>query len=127
MKAAYIIQLLAIISTIVCFLFSIFLTCQKIHWIDRIVPFLWQLIFGFLLLNSFNHGFPGELFKLLMVQIVWSVIALIISYRLLKIPTKPTRIVAWAQFVQAICLVLLFGFNYVATCWRCYGRIVWNP
>jgi hypothetical protein len=127
MNSEEIIQWLAIISAIVCLPLSIILACRKLHNIDRVFPLLWQFVFWFFSFNSFNHGFPDELFKILVFEMVWLVVALIISSRLLKISIWPAKIFAWSQIIQAVSVFVLGFSDYVASCWRHYGHIVWNP
>src|SRR5476649_680833 len=123
MNGEDIIQWLGIISTFICLPLSVILARRKLHNIDRVFPLLCQLILLFGIFNSFNHGFPGELFKIMVFDIFWSIIALIISYRLLRIQTWPTRIFAWSQFTQVISLLILAFSAYAVSCWRHYGHI----
>jgi hypothetical protein len=127
MNGEEIMQWLAIVSTVVCLPLSIILACRKLHNIDKVFPLLWQLVFWFSAFNSFNHGFPGELFKELVFQMVWSLVALIISNRLLKIKIWPAQIFAWSQIVQIFSLLILGFLGYASSCWRHYGHIVLNP
>jgi hypothetical protein len=76
---------------------------------------------------SFNHGFPGELFKILVIGTIWLVVALIVSSRLLKTSCWPAKIFAWSQIIQGAGGFVLDLLGYTSSCWRYYGHIVWNP
>ncbi|HEY4415882.1 MAG TPA: hypothetical protein VGO57_09335 [Verrucomicrobiae bacterium] len=122
-----IIELVAAVSILVCLLFSIILTLQKNQRVDRALPLLWQIVFWWFTFGSFDHGFPGEKFKMMIFGFLWSIIALIISNRLLRIHTWRSRVFAWSQITQVITLIYLAVLAYVSSCWRHYGHIVWNP
>jgi hypothetical protein len=127
MASEEIIEWLAIISTFTCLPISVILARRKLHNIDRVFPLLWQCVLWFFIFNSFNHGFPGELFKELVFTIIWALIALVISFRLMKISALLVKIFAWSQIIQAVSLLVLAYSGYASSCWRHYGRIVWNP
>ena len=118
---------LLIIFSVVCFLLSVVVACRKLPPIDRIFPFPWQIIFWVLFILPFTHGFPSEAFREMIFAFVWSLLALINSYRLYCVPMAAVRIFAFLQFIQSVCLLFLTVLGYVSACWRYYGHIVWNP
>src|ERR1700759_3709166 len=127
MSGEEIIQWIAIISAIVSLPLSVILAFRKLHKFDRIFPLIWQLVYWFFVITSFNHGFPGELFRILVFETIWLVVALILSSRLLKKASWLSKFLAWSLIVQGAGTFVLGVLYYISSCWRHYGHVVWNP
>lgn len=116
-----------IVSCVVCLLLSIVVARRKLPLIDRIFPFIWQIILFAHFLFSFTHGFPSEEFRGMIFASIWSVLAWISSYRLYRISMTAVRVFAFFQFIQSLCILFLAVLGYISACWRYYGQIIWNP
>jgi hypothetical protein len=112
------------VSSVACFLFSVVIACRKLPPVDRFFPVFWQIVLGVIFFLPFTHGFPAEEFRILIFTTLWSIPALVVSYRLYGIPARLTQVFAFLQFVETVCVFLQSALHYISACWRYYGHIV---
>lgn len=121
-----IIALGGLITFVVCFLLSVVVALRKAQPLDRLLPLALQGVLAWLTLNSYNHGFPAELFFLFVLYLFWSLPVFFSAWRLSRL-TALYRVMSWLQLLEALMIVWLSFFAYAQSCFRHYGHLVWNP
>ena len=127
MSSEDIIELLVLVSCAASFLLSIVVAFWKLPKIHRIFPIIWQIIFLYLILVPSLHLGPKVYFNFFVLAVFWSALAFISSHFLYRQSVSISKMLAFSQVVQGVGFVCLSAFYYISSCWRVFGRIVWNP
>ena len=92
-----------------------------------LVPVFLQLGLLGLMFVPLLHGFPTEWFWLLKLVAVWTLCAVIFSWRLYRSPVRVSKLLGVAQFSEGVTMLFSTVAGYVGSCYTYYGHLVWAP
>jgi hypothetical protein len=122
-----IVALIVMLCLLVSLVLSLWNMRRRFPFVDRFLPVILQVFILVVALVPSLHGHPRELFVPMILTFLWSVFAIVSSYRLYHIRVGTFRVLGVSQFVESVGMVFLVMLGYTHACYFYYGHLVWNP